>query len=325
MTRETMGTIYDYDCGEIISEGTFGIVYTAYNKGGRKYAIKKLKLTDQDHKDMAVYKREINTLKLMDHENVVRLHEVVTNQSDHLFLVFDYHDYDLKRLILETPHLSESFVKNLMIQLFNGLKYLHDLEICHRDIKLANLLLNLNDGRLKIADFGSNKRLGGSSGDMTPDQVTLWYRAPEILLGSRSYGVEVDLWSSGCVFAELLTGKPLFDGNSEIEQIDKIFNLLGSPSGLNWPSFDLLPLSKTLKAPHCTTKLKQTFKKGISEHALDLLQKLLQYESRFRLSAKEVLVHGYLTKQLPLPDPVGSIPNIEQVSASPVTTVGSYL
>jgi len=311
-----LGTIYEYDCGDIISEGTFGIVYTAY-KGGRKYAIKKLKLTDQD-KDTAVYKREITTLKLMDHENVVRLQECVTNTSDHLFLVFDYHDYDLKRLILETPHLSESFVKNLMIQLFNGLKYIHDLEICHRDIKMANLLLNLNDGRLKIADFGSNKKLL-QSGEMTPDQVTLWYRAPEILLGSRNYGKEVDLWSAGCVFAELITGKPLFDGHSEIEQIDKIFNLLGSPTGLNWPSFDLLPLSKTLKVPHCTPKLKVTFK-GISEYALDLLQKLVQYEARFRLLPKEVLNHAYF-KHHPLSDPVGSIPNIEQVSVSPVTNV----
>jgi serine/threonine protein kinase len=319
MTRETMGTIYDYDCGEIISEGTFGIVYTAY-KGGRKYAIKKLKLTDQE-KDMAVYKREITTLKLLDHENVVRLHECVTNQNDHLFLVFDYHDYDLKRLILETPHLSESFVKNLMIQLFNGLKYLHDLEICHRDIKLANLLLNLNDGRLKIADFGSNKKLG-NTGEMTPDQVTLWYRAPEILLGSRNYGVEIDLWSAGCVLAELLTGKPLFDGHSEIEQIDKIFNLLGSPSGLNWPSFDLLPLAMTLKIPNSPPKFKQTLK-GISDPALDLLQKLVQYEARFRWTPKEVLNHAYFM-QAPLPDPVGSIPNIEQVSASPVTN-GSFI
>jgi len=182
-------------------------------------------------------------------------------------------------------------------------------------------LLNLKDGRLKIADFGSNRQVS-QDGDMIPDQVTLWYRAPEILLGSRNYGCEIDLWSAGCVFAELLTGKPLFDGHSEIEQIDKIFNLLGSPSGLNWPSFDLLPLSKTLKIPNCSPKFKQTLK-GISETALDLLQKLVQYEARFRWTPKEVLGHGYF-KQSPLPDPVGSIPNIEQVSASPVTN-GSFV
>jgi serine/threonine protein kinase len=310
-SRSIVGSIYDYECGEVISEGTFGVVYSAY-KGGRKFAIKKLKMTEQD-KDAGIYKREIETLKLLDHENVVRLYECVTNDRDHLFLVFDYHDYDLKRLILETPRLSESFVKNLMIQLFNGLKYIHHLQICHRDLKMANLLINLTDGRLRIADFGSNKKV---SSEMTPDQVTLWFRAPEILLGSRHYGTEVDIWSAGCVFAELLTGKPLFDGHSEIEQIDKIFNLLGAPTGLNWPSFDLLPLSRTLKVPNTTSRMKIAFK-GISENALDLLQKLVQYEPRFRLSAKEALSHPYF-KEDPLPDAVGSIPNLESVAASPV-------
>jgi len=216
---------------------------------------------------------------------------------------------------METPNLTEGFVKNLMIQLFCGLKYIHDLGIVHRDIKMSNLLLNLKDGRLKIADFGSNKKV---SADMTPYQVTMWYRAPEILLGSKNYDTQVDLWSAGCVFAELLTGKTLFDGHSELEQIDKIFNLLGSPTGLNWPSFDLLPLSRTLRVPSSPSKLKQTFK-SLSEAALDLLSKLLHYEAKFRLVPKEALNHAYF-KQTPLADPVGSIPNIEQVSGSPVTT-----
>jgi len=252
----------------------------------------------------------------MKHQNVVRLYECATNSRDHLFLVFDYHEYDLKRLMLDTPSLTESFVKNLMLQLFNGLRYLHDLPLCHRDLKPANLLLNLTDGILRIADFGSCRTLE-ANGRFSPDQVTLWYRAPEILLGSRSYTNAVDIWSAGCVLVELLTGKPIFDAHSEIDQINKIFGVLGTPSGLNWPSFDCLPLAQTIKIRPQSNKLKQSIP-DVADSAREFLQKLFNYEAGFRLTASDAINHLYF-QEYPLPDKLGTVPNIQAISSSPVT------
>jgi len=292
------------------------MVYCGY-KGKKKFAIKKLKLTEKDRAD-GFYKREIEALHRMKHENVVRLHECATNNRGQLFMVFDFHEYDLKRLLLDNPTLPESFVKNVMLQLCRGLKYIHDLPLAHRDIKPANLLLNMNDGLLRIADFGSCiELLSKERGRYTPNLVTLWYRAPEILFGSRSYTHAVDMWSAGCVFAELLTGKPLFDAHTEIEQINKIFGVLGSPSGMNWPSFDSLPNAASIKVSPKPNKLKQALP-NVSESAREFLSKLLQYEPAFRLTAGEVIKHPYFC-EYPLPDKLGTVPCIQAVSSSPLS------
>jgi len=185
------------------------------------------------------------------------------------------------------------------------------------DIKPANLLLNLNDGILRIADFGSCRTLEANA-RFSPDQVTLWYRAPEILLGSRSYTNAVDIWSAGCVLVELLTAKPIFDAHSEIDQINKIFGVLGTPSGLNWPSFDSLPLAETIKIRPQPNKLKQSLP-DVTDSARELLQKLFHYESSFRMTARDALNHSYF-EEYPLPDKLGTVPLIHAISSSPVTS-----
>jgi len=201
-----------------------------------------------------------------------------------------------------------ALVKNLLKQACAGLQYVHSKRIIHRDLKPSNLLLDLKDGILRIADFGSSVT-EENIGRLTPQQVTLWYRAPEILLGSVSYTTAVDMWSLGCIFAELLTGRPLFNARTEIDQIHKIFEILGSPNPHVWPGFDILPLSCTLKFQPQPSSLKETLP-NLCENAWDLLQKLLLYEPSERISAEMGLNHPYFQESpiLHVTDPVQHFP-----------------
>eukprot|EP01155_Anaeramoeba_flamelloides_P049347 Anaeramoba_flamelloidesc41513_g1_i1.p1 GENE.c41513_g1_i1~~c41513_g1_i1.p1 ORF type:complete len:186 (-),score=33.52 c41513_g1_i1:395-952(-) len=179
------------------------------------------------------------------HENLLNVKEIVIGDKlTKVYMVMEYVDHDLSVLMKnKTKNWLESEVKCLMLQLLRGIKYLHDNWIVHRDIKTSNLLLN-NKGILKLADFGMAREYGDPIKQYTPLVVTLWYRAPELLLGAKTYGPEIDMWSVGCVFAELLNKEPLFPGNGELDQLDKIFRLLGTANEKIWPGFNDLPMVK---------------------------------------------------------------------------------
>lgn len=172
--------------------------------------------------------REITILKMCDHENIVKLNEVVVGKSlDSIFISMEYCEQDLASLLDNMPKpFSESQTKCLMLQLLDGLKYLHSRFIIHRDLKVSNLLLT-DKGRIKIADFGLARLFSKTETTMTPCVVTLWYRAPELLLGSKTHSTAIDMWAAGCILGELLTHKPLLPGKSEIQQIELIIELLG--------------------------------------------------------------------------------------------------
>lgn len=177
--------------------------------------------------------REINILKRCEHENIVKLHEVVVGKSlESIFISMEYCEQDLASLLdnMTTPF-TESQTKCLMLQVFNGLKYLHSQFIIHRDLKVSNLLLT-DKGKVKIADFGLARLFSTTETSMTPRIVTLWYRAPEILFEAKTHSTAVDMWAAGCILGELLTHKPLLPGKSEIQQIEMIIDLLG------WKSFE---------------------------------------------------------------------------------------
>ena len=196
---------------------------------------------------------------------------------------------------------TESEIKCLMIQLLKAVAFLHKSWIIHRDLKMSNLLYNRR-GVLKVGDFGLARFVGDPPGHLTPTVVTLWYRAPELLLGSRDYGEAIDLWSAGCIFGEFLLSKPLFPGKTDLDQIKLIFGLLGVPTSKIWPSLPLLPLASKMKdwaisQPY--NNISTTFK-TVTTAGHQLMDQLLTYDPEKRVTAENALSHAYFMES-PLP------------------------
>ncbi|KAF2292858.1 hypothetical protein GH714_029402 [Hevea brasiliensis] len=215
--------------------------------------------------------------------------------------------HDLKGLMesMKQPF-SQSEVKCLMLQLLEGVKYLHDNWVLHRDLKTSNLLLN-NRGELKICDFGLARQYGSPLKPYTHLVVTLWYRAPELLLGAKQYSTAIDMWSLGCIMAELLAKEPLFNGKTEFDQLDKIFRILGTPNETIWPGFSKLPGVKVNFVKHQYNLLRKKFPATsftgspvLSDSGFDLLNKLLTYDPEKRITADAALNHEWF-REVPLP------------------------
>ncbi|XP_069674019.1 cyclin-dependent kinase 10 isoform X1 [Periplaneta americana] len=245
--------------------------------------------------------REISVLLSCRHENIVHLKEVVVGRSlESIFLAMEYCEQDLASLLdnMQAPF-SESQVKCIMLQVLRGLRYLHRNFIVHRDLKVSNLLMT-DKGCVKIADFGLARWFGLPLRPMTPRVVTLWYRAPELLLQARTQTTSVDMWAAGCILGELLGHRPLLPGRSELGQLELIVDLLGTPSDAIWPEFSSLPAlqSFTLKQqPY--NNLKQRFP-WLSAAGLRLLNFLFMYDPKKRATAEECLQSSYF-KEAPLP------------------------
>ncbi len=219
--------VENYEWLNRIEEGTYGVVYRAKDKRtGQVVALKKLKMEKEKEGFPITSLREINMLLKAEHPNIVHVREIVVgNNMDKIYIVMDYVEHDLKSLMetMKQPFL-EGEVKTLMLQLLSAVHHLHDNWILHRDLKASNLLLS-HKGILKVGDFGLAREYGSPLKPYTPVVVTLWYRAPELLLGVKEYSTAVDMWSVGCIFAEFLIHKPLFQGKSEIDQLNQIFKV----------------------------------------------------------------------------------------------------
>lgn len=242
--------------------------------------------------------REINILSAAnDHINIVKLREVVVGRSlDSIFLSLEYCEQDLASLIDNMPKAySESEVKCIAQQVLRGLEYLHRNFIVHRDLKVSNLLMT-DKGIVKIADFGLARFCGPPVKPSTPQVVTLWYRAPEILLGAKTHGTAIDMWAMGCILGELLLNKPLLPGKSEIQQIDKIVGLLGTPSEAIWPGYTKLPALQNFtlrQQPYNTLKEKIP---GIGFYGLKLMNDMLMYDPAKRADATTCLASRYFVE-----------------------------
>ncbi|NP_001154935.1 cyclin dependent kinase 2 isoform 2 [Nasonia vitripennis] len=231
---------------EKIGEGTYGVVYKAKDKiTGKLVALKKIRLETESEGVPSTAIREISLLKELTHENVIQLLDVVQGDK-YLYLVFEFLQQDLKKLLdsLKTG-LSPQLVKSYLWQLLKAIAFCHVNRILHRDLKPQNLLVD-QEGYLKLADFGLARSFGVPVRTFTHEVVTLWYRAPEILLGTKLYSTAVDVWSLGCIFAEMATKRALFPGDSEIDQLFRIFRTLGTPDETVWPGVSQLQDYKSM-------------------------------------------------------------------------------
>ncbi|KKO99873.1 CMGC/CDK protein kinase [Trichoderma harzianum] len=311
-------SVDNYDKLNDIEEGTYGWVARATELAtGRVVALKRLKLEAGDPNGLPVTGlREIQILKNCRHRNVVAMEEVVVGNDvskldNSIFLVLEFVEHDLKSILQDMPEpFLSSEVKRLLLQLTSGVSYLHQNYILHRDLKTSNLLLS-NRGLLKIADFGMARYVGDPRPKLTQLVVTLWYRAPELLLGTRTYDAAVDMWSIGCIMGELITREPLLQGSNEVDQISKVFELCGVPTEDSWPGFRRLPNARSLRLPKQSplasgSVIRARFP-NLTAAGASLLNSLLALDPEKRPSAKEMLEHEYF-RQDPKPKPESLFP-----------------
>ncbi|KAG8641386.1 probable serine/threonine-protein kinase At1g09600 isoform X2 [Manihot esculenta] len=270
-----------------IGQGTYSNVYKARDVTNDKIvAIKKVRFDNSDPDSVKFMAREIHILRRLDHPNIIKLEGLITSQtSSSLYLVFEYMEHDLTGLAsLPGIKFTEPQIKCYMQQLLSGLDHCHNHGVLHRDIKGSNLLID-DKGILKIADFGLASFFDPkSSAQLTSRVVTLWYRAPELLLGATRYGVAIDLWSTGCILGELYAGKPILPGRTEVEQLHKIFKLCGSPSEDYWRNLKL-PHSSVIKPQRPYRRcVAETFK-DLPTPALGLMETLLSMDPANRGTA----------------------------------------
>ncbi|KAL3835364.1 hypothetical protein ACJIZ3_010100 [Penstemon smallii] len=282
-----------------IGQGTYSNVYKARDlMTGKVVALKKVRFDNVEPETVKFMAREILILRRLNHPNVIKLEGlVISRMSSSLYLVFEYMEHDLAGLAaVQTVKFTEPQVKCYMKQLLSGLEHCHNNGVLHRDIKCSNLLID-NEGNLKIADFGLASFFDPQHRKpMTSRVVTLWYRPPELLLGATFYGVGVDLWSAGCILAELLVGKPILRGRTEIEQLHKIFKLCGSPTEEYW---------KKSRFPNATLyKPQQPYKRCIVESfkdspssSLALIETLLKIDPDARGNATAALNSEFFTNE----------------------------
>ncbi|KAI5187098.1 cyclin-dependent kinase 2 [Nematocida homosporus] len=275
---------------EKIGEGTYGVVYKAREKSsGRIVALKKVRLSDDREGVPATTIREISLLKNLKHPHIIALYEVIYTENK-LYLVFEYAEIDLKKYLdylrKERRSLGREQVRDFAYQLVSALQYCHSIGILHRDLKPQNILIT--GDKIKLADFGLGRLVGVPLHTLTCEVVTLWYRPPEILLGAKHYATSVDVWSLGCIIAEFVLLKPLFPGDSEIDQLYKIFQVLGTPNEQRWegvtalknfqPEFPLWEVAGVdLPDKECQS----------------LVNDLLVYNPMERPSAKSIMMHPY--------------------------------
>uniref|UniRef100_A0A914CIN5 Protein kinase domain-containing protein n=1 Tax=Acrobeloides nanus TaxID=290746 RepID=A0A914CIN5_9BILA len=309
-----IGHFRNYKTECIVGEGTYGKVYKALCLKTKTYvALKKIRRDDRDGFPITAI-REIKILRQLDHKNIVKLQNVITDNylkdgknrdPGNFYLVFEYVDHDLCGL-LEGGNVifSDEQLAAIFKQLLLGLEYCHKLNFLHRDIKCPNILVN-KKGQVKLADFGLSRLYSTEHERLYTNRVvTLWYRPPELLLGEEKYGPAIDIWSVGCILGELYLRTPIFRGNNENEQLELIYQTCGTPDTQNWSDF---------KEPWCTYFKKLSYSRKIRDRfsfipplPLDLLDKLLQLNPSKRPSVTFALAHDWLENVDPekVPPPI---------------------
>ena len=279
-----------------LGEGAYGTVYLAEDSKNNniKVALKQLKGGTVEEGVPISCLREISLLKELSHINIVKLMDVIHLNSS-ITLVFEYVETDLKELIkkYENKGLPPKLYKSLLYQLLKGIQNIHKMKILHRDIKSENLLIS-EKNILKITDFGLARGYGLPIKNFRNDVVSLWYRAPDIILGNENYERSVDMWSIGCIFGEMVTGNIFFKGFSENDQLRKIFELLGTPNEkwykfyMDYPEWK----NQALTEVSLPGDLKKTLPQ-LDDDGIDLISKLLELDPEKRILAPDALKHPF--------------------------------
>ncbi|CAF1718204.1 BnaC09g09670D [Brassica napus] len=282
-----------------IGRGAYGVVCSSINREtNEKVAIKKIHNVFENRVDALRTLRELKLLRHVRHDNVIALKDVMlpTNKSSFkdVYLVYELMDTDLHQIIKSSQSLSDDHCKYFLFQLLRGLKYLHSANILHRDLKPGNLLVNANCD-LKICDFGLARTSQGNEQFMTEYVVTRWYRAPELLLCCDNYGTSIDVWSVGCIFAEILGRKPIFPGTECLNQLKLIINVVGSQQESDIRFIDNPKARRFIKSLPFSrgTHLSNLYPQA-NPLAIDLLQRMLVFDPTKRISVTDALSHPYM-------------------------------
>eukprot|EP01136_Pigoraptor_vietnamica_P036101 Opistho-1_new@102195 len=277
-----------------IGEGSYGVVIKCRNKDtGQVVAMKKFLESEDDPQIRKIALREVRMLKQLKHGNLVNLLEVFRRKRK-LHLVFEFIDRTVLDELDSNPNgLDEMTVKQILYQILKAVNFCHAHNIIHRDVKPENILVS-KKGIVKLCDFGFARSLAGPGAVYTDYVATRWYRAPELLVGDTQYGTSVDVWAIGCVFAEMLTGQPLWPGKSDIDQLYHIISTLGSltPRHVEIFSNNSFFSGLSIPTPDTIVPLKVRFPK-FSKFTLDFMQSCLHLEPNERLTCAQLLDHPY--------------------------------
>ncbi|XP_022359003.1 cyclin-dependent kinase 14 isoform X1 [Enhydra lutris kenyoni] len=296
-TSPKFGKADSYEKLEKLGEGSYATVYKGKSKvNGKLVALKVIRLQEEEGTPFTAI-REASLLKGLKHANIVLLHDII-HTKETLTLVFEYVHTDLCQYMDKHPGgLHPDNVKLFLFQLLRGLSYIHQRYILHRDLKPQNLLIS-DTGELKLADFGLARAKSVPSHTYSNEVVTLWYRPPDVLLGSTEYSTCLDMWGVGCIFVEMIQGVAAFPGMKDIQdQLERIFLVLGTPNEDTWPGVHSLPHFKPERfTPYSSKNLRQAWNKlSYVNYAEDLASKLLQCSPKNRLSAQAALSHEYFS------------------------------
>ncbi|XP_051151646.1 mitogen-activated protein kinase homolog MMK2-like [Andrographis paniculata] len=282
-----------------LGRGAYGLVCAAINSETKEeVAIKKIGSAFDNRIDAKRTLREIKLLRHLDHENIIAIKDIIRppirDTFKDVYIVYELMDTDLHQIIRSDQALTDDHCQYFLYQLLRGLRYVHSAHVLHRDLKPSNLFLNSNCD-LKIGDFGL-ARTTSEMDFMTEYVVTRWYRAPELLLNCSEYTAAIDVWSVGCIFAEIMTREPLFPGKDYVHQLRLITELLGTPDEASLKFLRSENASRYVK--QLPSFPKQNFSArfpSMSPLALDLLGKMLVFDPDQRITVENALCHPYLS------------------------------
>jgi len=288
------GRLDTYTKLDKLGEGTYATVYKGKSRlTDTLVALKEIRLEHEEGAPCTAI-REVSLLKDLKHANIVTLHDIVHTDKS-LTLVFEYLERDLKQYMDDCGAiLAMNNVKLFLFQMLRGLAYCHSRRVLHRDLKPQNLLIN-ERGELKLADFGLARAKSVPTKTYSNEVVTLWYRPPDVLLGSTEYSTPIDMWGVGCIFYEMASGRPLFPGSTVEDELHLIFKVLGTPTENNWPGISRSEELAGYKFPSYQSESLVTKAPRLDSDGINLLTSFLLFEAKKRLPAREALKHPYFS------------------------------